>query len=593
MPNTWIATLDSARACGTGGAILTFNTGDRVFDPAGAAPQLASLVYFLAAKYHAEGSCVGYFSLAGGFRELVPPGQTPPASSPWPRLPGTVPPSLALRTLDPVLRDSSVRRVLIIDYADHLAPASGPGGTPNETLALVEHLHSWSLDDEIKQSGNYIVLISRDNALHPLIQHQGGFRVITVPLPDEMLRLEFTEHLLRLRQNNFHDRLGNLDAELTPGRFANITGGLRLLDIEELFLAAGASHTLVVTASVRERKKTTIRLLGRGLVEVIEAETGFEAVAGCRHAKDYFSAIKPLWIQGHASVPQGILCAGVPGSGKSYLIKGLAKELDVPCLILRGIREMWVGQSERNLETVLEIISNTSPCLLWTEEIDQQLGGERSAGSSGDSGTSERMFGRILEYFGDARVRGRILWVATTNRPHALDIAIKDRFAIKIPFIHPTSSERAALLPVLAAQIGRRLDPDVDCTPLAEQPELEWLSARSLQEIINWAGMLADRSTGIIASAIRHCDLAQAISDYMPSFDPVEQELIALIALSMTSFSALLPWVGCEGFKPSAAEWPSYLDSLVDVDTGKIQSDRLSERIAELQRQLWTRKAQR
>jgi len=237
------------------------------------------------------------------------------------------------------------------------------------------------------------------------------------------------------------------------------------------------------------------------------------------------------------------------------------------------------------MEHVLQVLESLAPCLFWTDEVDQQVGGDRGANrAAGDSGVSERLFGRILEFFGDSRVRGRVLWVATTNRPDLLDLALRDRFSLKIPFLHPTQSERAELLPHLAAQVERHLDTDVDCQTLARLPTLEMLSARAMQEIIVWAGTLADRRTGQPGSALTQADLHSAALDYKPSFDPAEHALMALTALQMTSFQSLLPWNGLGQDATPRREWPEYVEGLIDSASGRLDPARLEERIQGLRR---------
>ncbi len=579
---SWIDTLREIRATPISGAILSFNTGDRVFEPDGERARVASLRYFLARHFVRDGYRVGYFSLATGFSELVPPEDQRPRS-PFPAaLAGLESPLMVLRQLDPVLKDPAARAMVLIDYADHVAPpAEASQSLASDQAAVVETLHDWSLDDDVRRSGNFILLLVREGGLHPLLAHESGFHAIPVGLPAAPEREGFARFLLA-----HADRTAGgsaLAPDLTLGQFGAITSGLRLADIEALFERAAARGTPISRTDVRERKRETIEQLAHGLVEVIEPTRGFESVGGCVAARQYFEAIKPLWLQGHASLPQGILLAGVPGSGKSFLIQALAKELDTPCLALRSVREQWVGASERNMERVLQVVESLAPCLFWTDEVDQQVGGDRGANrTGGDSGVSERLFGRILEFFGDARVRGRVLWVATTNRPDLLDLALRDRFSVKIPFLHPTQRERAELLPHLAAQVNRAFSADVDCRTIARLPALEMLSARAMQEIIVWAGTLADRRTAHSGSPVSQMDLMEAAMDYKPSFDPIEHQLMALTALQMTSFQSLLPWNALTPKAPPEPEWPAYVDGLVDPGTGRLDPARLEERIQEL-----------
>lgn len=581
----WISELQDARACGLAGAVLSFNTSDRVLTEQG---EVMNLRYALASLFGAEGAQVWYFSLSSGLVHLRKPGSRQRGDSRLEALSGTTNARALFDACGAVLRDPAARSVLVLDYAGHVAPSLGQAtaaGLPAEQLAQLEMLHAWSLDDDIKQSDNFIVLVDHQSALNALVEHDSGFRAIRIELPDEAARLGFTEVLSRTAGSA--DRpLGRLAEGLGAERFARTTNGLRLVDIEELFRQCGAREVPVTVASVREKKKQTIAQLGGGLLEVAEPAEGFASVAGCEHAKGYFRSIRGLWGRGHRSLPQAVLFSGVPGAGKSFLIRAVARELDCPCLIMRGVREMWVGQSERNLDRVLHVVDSLAPCILWTDEIDQTLGGERGGGAEGDSGTNQRMLGRLLEFFGDSRIRGRVLWIATTNRPDLLDVAIKDRFSIKIPFLHPNPAERAALLPVLAAQVDRRLAADVDCAAVAALPQLAVMTVRALQEVVVWAGKLADEAAGGAAEVIGAQQLLQAIADYKPTFDPLEHELIALISLQMTSFRSLLPW-SASAATPAAADqpWPAYLDGLVDTETGDLNATAVASRIREIRRQ--------
>lgn len=584
MP-TWLREVEDALACRAAGVLLTFNTSDRVFLRESGL-EVASLKYALAHHFAVRGYHVGSYSIASGFETLLPPGartrQT--GASPFADVPSASDPGLTLTALGRTLRCADSPVLLLVDYADHVAPHSS-GMTavlsPSQIQTL-ELLHSWGQDDRVKATRNFVILISYENAVSSLLTQGGGYRLVPINLPDPGERRAFTDFLRATRGRGYEDMLGELEPGLEVDEFARLTAGLRLIDIEQLFRQAGARHEPLSRESVRQAKQRAISQICRGLVEVIEPTAGFEAVAGSEHAKAYFNLIRQPWAKSAPGVPQGILLAGVPGTGKSHIVTALAYELTCPLLVMRNIREAWVGASERNLELVLWVTENLSPCILWTDEVDQAIG-QRSTGGSGDSGTSERMLGRIFEFFGAMRHRGRILWVATTNRPDILDPALLDRFQVSIPFIHPTTAERAALIPLLAKQVGRTLREDVLPEEIARLAELQMLTVRSLQEIVVAAGLRADALSGSVGSPIGCVELMDAVADYKPTYNPLEHEFLALKALEMASFNSLLPWMSLGGLR-SGAEWPRYVDPVVDRETGHLKSSELTQRLAELQR---------
>lgn len=574
IPN-WLQQFDRYRQAGARGFIVTFNTGDFVFDPSRAIPT-CRLIYFLAQKLAREGYIVWGFSLGRGLFPLSPSNDRQKLT-----------PNMDLTNLESVLRwlTRQLQRpdpkiAVLIDYADFLVPnAQGLTSAvlqPQQMFAL-ESLHNWASDDAIRQTDNLVVLISHENQVHDLLIRSGsGYKVLQIPLPDFQQRLAFTQFLLE-------EGFGQLADDLSPEEFARITGGLRLVDIDELMTLSTSLRQPVNREMVRERKAETIRQLGRDLVTVIEPTHGFEEVAGLQHAVDYFRWLIWQVRSGAENVPQALLLAGVPGCGKSYIVLALGKELGFPILRLGNIREKWVGASERNLELVLWLAETLAPCLIWVDEIDQAFGGQRSTGPSADAGTSERIMARIWEFMGSMKHRGKILWVATTNRPDLLDAATVDRFQVVIPFLHPTRKDIVALLPILAKQVGRQLTDDVDPEQIAAVPSLRLPTVRALQEIVGMAGFFADGEAGQVGSPISQRHLLRAAYEFKPNYNPVVHEFIALTAIRMTSFSFLLPWRTFNG-RRTDHELPDYLRGIVDDATGEVDLMALHRRLTELRR---------
>jgi len=574
----WVQQFDRHRQAGVRAFILTFNTNDFVFVPSD--PERSSRpVYFLAQKLADEGYTVYGFSLGRGLFSLMPPNARQRVS--MPNEVDEMNLEIVLRWLTRQLQQLERKVAIIVDYADHLVPnAQGLTSAvlqPQQLVAL-EILHNWANSDAIRQTDNLVILLSHENQVHDLLMRSGsGYIVLQIPLPDSRLRLAFLQHLLQEMM------LGQLDDDLTLEEFARITGGLRLVDIHELLTFSDSTGQKVNRDMVRERKADTIRQLCQDLIFVVEPTFGFEEVAGLQHAVDYFKWLVWQVRLGSENVPQAILLAGVPGCGKSYIVSALGKELGFLVFKLGAIRERWVGASERNLERVLWVAETLAPCLIWVDEIDQILGGQRSAGPSADAGTSERLMGRIWEFMGSMRHRGKIMWVATTNRPDLLDAATVDRFQVVIPFLHPTRKEIVALLPVLAKQVGRVLADDIDPEVISSVPSLRLPTVRALQEVIAVSGFFADAESGQPGTPIRQRHLLRAAQEFKPNYNPLVHEFIALTAIRMTSFSFLLPWRTFNG-RRADYELPDYLKGIVDEATGEVDIMALHRRLSELRR---------
>jgi len=155
----------------------------------------------------------------------------------------------------------------------------------------------------------------------------------------------------------------------------------------------------------------------------------------------------------HVPVTHSFVANGIV-SHNSAVAEAVAGEAGINFVILNLARILgsYVGVSERNLEKALRAIHSLAPVGVFIDEIDQAI----SRGGGGDSGVSSRIFKRLLEVMSDTGNRGRVLFLAATNRPDLLDAALRrpGRFDKKIPFLIPDPEERAAIFSVMARAYG-------------------------------------------------------------------------------------------------------------------------------------------
>lgn len=137
-------------------------------------------------------------------------------------------------------------------------------------------------------------------------------------------------------------------------------------------------------------------------------------------------------------------------TGKTCTAIAVAKEagINAVTLDLSKIFGKYVGESEKNLEKALYAIVSLSPCLVFIDEIDQTV---QRGGDGGDSGVSQRVFRRLLEFMSDTSHRGRVIFLAATNRPDLLDAALKrpGRMDQKLVFPIPDGEQRASIFEVM------------------------------------------------------------------------------------------------------------------------------------------------
>nr|YP_009675046.1 putative AAA domain-containing protein Ycf46 [Rhizochromulina marina]QDH81897.1 putative AAA domain-containing protein Ycf46 [Rhizochromulina marina] len=134
--------------------------------------------------------------------------------------------------------------------------------------------------------------------------------------------------------------------------------------------------------------------------------------------------------------PRGLLLAGVQGTGKSLTAKAIAGEWQLPLLQLDAGRlfDGIVGESERNVRQMIQLVEALSPCILWIDEIDKAFA---SNTQRTDSGTTNRVMSTLLTWLSEKQ--SPVFVVATANNFEALPLEVIRRgrfdeiFFVKLP----------------------------------------------------------------------------------------------------------------------------------------------------------------
>jgi len=143
--------------------------------------------------------------------------------------------------------------------------------------------------------------------------------------------------------------------------------------------------------------------------------------------------------------PKGIALIGIPGTGKSLTAKMIADLWHLPLLRLDvgALFGSLVGESEERTRRALSLAETIAPCILWVDEIEKAF-----AFSSGDGGTSQRVFAHLLTWMQDKTAPCFV--VATANNIAALppELLRKGRFD-EIFFLDlPNTEERREIFSV-------------------------------------------------------------------------------------------------------------------------------------------------
>lgn len=330
---------------------------------------------------------------------------------------------------------------VVLEYGETIVPPNSSHQDPSDRNALVA-LQVWAKNNAIRKANNLVILTAEGlSAIAPALTVEANdVTPIKIPLPD------YDNRLLSICAAKKNLCVSN--TEMSDEIFADLSSGLTNKVIVNLIREAKAMNVPLSPETVFRTKKKFLEDQSNGLLEVIKPVWGIEAIGSLEVQKKYIKEVVGLMkAKNFAGVPMGVLLLGPPGVGKTVFAEALAHEAGIPMLIMKNIRQMYVGQSERNLDFVLEVIRGYAPVIIFVDEIDQQFQ-SRSNTFNGDSGVSSRMQGRIFEFMSDTNLRGKVLWIAASNRPDLLDPAMmrEGRFDDKIPFFPPVPEDRAKIL---------------------------------------------------------------------------------------------------------------------------------------------------
>lgn len=144
--------------------------------------------------------------------------------------------------------------------------------------------------------------------------------------------------------------------------------------------------------------------------------------------------------------PKGVLLYGVPGTGKTLLAKAVANETNAHFTSISGpeIMSKFYGESEARLREIFKEAREKSPSIIFIDEIDsiapkrEEVTGE----------VERRVVSQMLALMDGLEARGKVIVIAATNRPNALDPALRrpGRFDREIEIRIPDKKGRHEIL---------------------------------------------------------------------------------------------------------------------------------------------------
>jgi len=164
--------------------------------------------------------------------------------------------------------------------------------------------------------------------------------------------------------------------------------------------------------------------------------------------------------------PKGVLLHGPPGCGKTLLARAVANESEANFYSINGpeIMSKFYGESEARLREMFQQAQKNAPSIIFIDELDaiapkrEEVTGE----------VERRVVAQLLALMDGLSGRGYLIVIGATNRPEALDPALRrpGRFDREIEIGVPDQKGRLEVLQIHTR--GMPLKDDVDMNKLAK-----------------------------------------------------------------------------------------------------------------------------
>ena len=151
--------------------------------------------------------------------------------------------------------------------------------------------------------------------------------------------------------------------------------------------------------------------------------------------------------------PRGVLFHGPPGTGKTLMARALAASCSsesrkITFFMRKGadILSKWVGEAERQLRLLFEEAKKQQPSIIFFDEID----GLAPVRSSKQEQIHASIVSTMLALMDGMDNRGQVIVIGATNRPDAVDPALRrpGRFDREFYFPLPDEKARATILKI-------------------------------------------------------------------------------------------------------------------------------------------------
>ncbi|MEQ2243506.1 hypothetical protein ILYODFUR_007623 [Ilyodon furcidens] len=406
--------------------------------------------------------------------------------------------------------------VVLLDDLDHLTHApTSPEHEHGPEALLQQHIAQslYDMVDEAVLHSSLVCLVitsQSEYSLHPsLTEVQGSHliqRFVNIQPPDQAQRAEILHHLILRKTFLSEETLKDLDLEAV----AKKTEGYTPQDLSVLLERAIHANTMQ-----RGHSDQGVCLLWRDFVHAFRGFTppslwgadlhtpsgvGLERVGGLREVRQQLMdtillpAKYPILF---SNLPIrhccGILLYGAPGTGKTLLIRAVAKDSGMNFISIKGpeLLSKYIGASEQGVRDVFQRAQAAKPCILFFDEFDS-LAPRRGHDSTG---VTDRVVNQLLTELDGVEGLQGVYVLAATSRPDLIDPALLRPGRLDKSLYCPLPDQEARFEILKALSSGLSLAPDVDLEQLAAVTQQ--FTGADLKALLYNAQLEAVHSSGV------------------------------------------------------------------------------------------------
>nr|XP_039335036.1 ATPase family protein 2 homolog isoform X2 [Saimiri boliviensis boliviensis] len=226
--------------------------------------------------------------------------------------------------------------------------------------------------------------------------------------------------------------------------------------------------------------------------------------------------------------PRGVLLYGPPGTGKTMIARAVANEVGAYVSVINGpeIISKFYGETEAKLRQIFAEATLRHPSIIFIDELDALCPKREGAQNEVEKRVVASLL-TLMDGIGSEGSEGQVLVLGATNRPHALDAALRrpGRFDKEIEIGVPNAQDRLDILQKLLRRVPHLLT-EAELLQLANSAH-GYVGA-DLKVLCNEAGLCAlrrilkkqpnlpdDKVAGLVKITLN--DFLQGMNDIRPS----------------------------------------------------------------------------